>query len=101
MDNTIIDVYFIHNTLFCHALSILLRLSHFQYFVYFRLTRIKIEDSTIVSQKMQLFQDQDPKPVDLTEFAGNLNVSVENDSLVSLFKMHLEVIITCTLSHYT
>lgn len=56
----------------------------------YRLTRIKIEDSALV-KNMLLFQNRDSQPVDLAEFAGNLNVTVEDGSLVSLFKMHLEV----------
>lgn len=53
------------------------------------LTRIKIEDSALV-RNMLSFQNREPQPVDLTEFANSLNVTVEDGSLVSLFKMHLE-----------
>lgn len=56
----------------------------------YRLTRIKIEDSALV-KNMLLFQNRESHPIDLAEFANNLNVTVEDGSLVSLFKMHLEV----------
>ncbi|XP_015363650.1 PREDICTED: lysophosphatidylcholine acyltransferase 2-like [Diuraphis noxia] len=53
------------------------------------LTRIKIEDSALV-KNMLSFQNREPQPIDLTEFANSLNVTVEDGSLISLFKMHLE-----------
>lgn len=56
----------------------------------YRLTRIKIEDSALV-KNMLSFQNRQSQPVDLPEFANNLNVTVEDGSLISLFKMHLEV----------
>lgn len=54
------------------------------------MTRIDVEDSALV-KNMLLFQNRDPHPVDLSEFASILQVTVEDSSLVSLFKMHLEV----------
>jgi len=59
-------------------------------FTVYRLTRIKIEDSALV-KNMLSFQNQESQPVDLAEFANNLNVTAEDGSLISLFKMHLEV----------
>ncbi|XP_027850888.1 lysophosphatidylcholine acyltransferase isoform X1 [Aphis gossypii] len=53
------------------------------------LTRIKIEDSALV-KNMLSFQNRESQPVDLAEFANSLNVTAEDGSLVSLFKMHLE-----------
>ncbi|XP_025418645.1 lysophosphatidylcholine acyltransferase 2 isoform X5 [Sipha flava] len=53
------------------------------------LTRIKIEDSALV-KNMLSFQNRELQPIDLAEFANNLNVTVEDGSLISLFKMHLE-----------
>lgn len=59
-------------------------------FYHYRLTRIKIEDSALV-KNMLLFQNRDSQPIDLAEFAGNLNITAEDGSLISLFKMHTEV----------
>lgn len=66
---------------------------HCCYFIlcsFYRLTRIKVEESALV-KNMLLFQNRESHLVDIAEFASNLNVTVEDSSLVSLFKMHLEV----------
>ncbi|XP_050541924.1 lysophosphatidylcholine acyltransferase isoform X2 [Daktulosphaira vitifoliae] len=53
------------------------------------LTGIALEDSALV-KNMLLFQNQMAYPVDLSDFAKHLNVSVEDSSLISLFKMYQE-----------